>query len=213
MIQSVNPPFGYVGADGFDYVTEVVTFPHFLVLSIFLLVISRSLLKRHFAAGGFRLGLCQGCGYDLRASKSRCPECGEPVAAPKIDPGPRTIANGRHVARGAVALSAAIFIVACIETRLELKNPEVRNLRPPMGNGSVMGVPSVEDARLLVPGEGLVCLAWANHLPFYFGLSDRGHSEWSAIAVIGCLMINSVVWGFTITTASKLMFAADKRGA
>lgn len=59
-----------------------VVVPHWFLavgLSVLPAYQFRQLRRRRLAASRLRLGLCGGCGYDLRASPDRCPECGTAV--------------------------------------------------------------------------------------------------------------------------------------
>ncbi|HEY2586873.1 MAG TPA: hypothetical protein VGI81_14100 [Tepidisphaeraceae bacterium] len=46
------------------------------VLAVLLIRFRRRLIRP-------RTGLCRKCGYDLRASKELCPECGTPIRSPE----------------------------------------------------------------------------------------------------------------------------------
>ena len=55
--------------------------PHWLVALLACAPPARRLLARRRRLRRLRLGLCHACGYDLRATPGRCPECGAEAAA------------------------------------------------------------------------------------------------------------------------------------
>ncbi len=67
--------------DGDFAVSYVVIFPLWIPTVLFAAMFWWSFLPRHRRRKRKKLGLCVKCGYDLRASKERCPECGEGLEA------------------------------------------------------------------------------------------------------------------------------------
>jgi hypothetical protein len=53
-----------------------VSVPHWFLLLLLTTPIALTLRRRIRRARGIRAGLCEKCGYDLRESSLRCPECG-----------------------------------------------------------------------------------------------------------------------------------------
>lgn len=54
--------------------------PYWFPVVLFVLPVIPSLLRLVRGWNRRRLGLCPTCGYDLRASKDKCPECGTVIA-------------------------------------------------------------------------------------------------------------------------------------
>jgi hypothetical protein len=62
------------------YIIRCRNFPHWFVVLLFAVLPAmrlRSTLRARRAHSRHRAGLCQHCGYDLRATPDRCPECGQ----------------------------------------------------------------------------------------------------------------------------------------
>jgi len=75
--------------------TRVIVVPHWLLASVFL-VISMGLLRRRACLRRPQHG-CASCGYDLRASKDRCPECGTSIQVTASQEGVR--ADGHKIGK------------------------------------------------------------------------------------------------------------------
>ncbi len=70
-------------SDSFAVATvDALTLPIWLVAVFFTIVPLLWLRRRRIERRRNRPGFCQNCGYDLRATPKRCPECGTEVPAP-----------------------------------------------------------------------------------------------------------------------------------
>ena len=59
-------------------------FPFWLVVGALLAVLSGRWAHRRFRRKPAHVS-CDNCGYDLRASRDRCPECGTPISEPTVE--------------------------------------------------------------------------------------------------------------------------------
>jgi hypothetical protein len=65
----------YDGPTTFDHVMA----PSWFLAALFTILPARWAWRRHRDRDRLRKGHCSNCGYDLRASKERCPECGNAI--------------------------------------------------------------------------------------------------------------------------------------
>lgn len=77
----VRASFGYWQMLHSDQKTQGIAIPHWFLGGLFAVLPVGMPIRRYRTAARVGRGLCVSCGYDLRASEGRCPECGTPVPA------------------------------------------------------------------------------------------------------------------------------------
>jgi len=65
---------------------RIIMLPDWLIASVFAAVALLGWLRLRITVIRRKRGCCPTCGYDLRATPDRCPECGTPVATPAVTP-------------------------------------------------------------------------------------------------------------------------------
>ncbi len=70
---------------GIGYRTKTISLPHWLFVLVFSIPLFVAGKRVHRRRKRKKLGLCIKCGYDLRGSMERCPECGARFEEPKLD--------------------------------------------------------------------------------------------------------------------------------
>jgi hypothetical protein len=114
------------------YLARAMTVPHWFIALVFALFPARWFMhvRRERRRRLRAKGLCVACGYDLRASAERCPECGTPagVEAPVVKPAKsHWLARiGWSVLLLAFLLMGGIWVKGCWQLTTELPPPPPR---------------------------------------------------------------------------------------